>query len=136
MKKSSKHLFDKKLIILIIAIFLAIFLSCFYIVNNNNNYKKNMLKEVNKKYPKEVVYVNKYGDKYIVKTKDEIVVLDDKYEEVDSISLDKINSLDYELVYRKNAIMYQKTEVKDNRVIYTYYDITTTEEIDKIEIEG
>lgn len=129
----------KKIIIAIISIILILFLSVLFIVKNNDKYKDNVLKEVNKNYAKDVVIANKYGDKYVVKTKDNIVVLDDKYQEVESISLEEVADFDddkYELVYRKNQIMYQKKEVKGSKVIYTYYDVKTKEEIDKIEIEG
>lgn len=126
----------KKVIILFISIVLVFFLSIFYIVNNNKNYKEDLLEEVNKNYAKDVVYANKYGNNYVVKTKEAIVVLNDKYEEVTSVSIEESVNLEYNLVYRKNAIMYQKSEVKGNTIIYTYYDIKTGEEIDKVEIEG
>ena len=126
----------KKVIILFISIVLVFFLSIFYIVNNNKSYKEDLLEEVNKNYAKDVVYANKYGNNYVVKTKEAIVVLNDKYEEVTSVSIEESVNLEYNLVYRKNAIMYQKSEVKGNTIIYTYYDIKTGEEIDKVEIEG
>lgn len=126
----------KKVIILFISIVLVFFLSIFYIVNNNKSYKDDLLEEVNKNYAKDVVYANKYGNNYVVKTKEAIVVLNDKYEEVTSVSIEESVNLEYNLVYRKNAIMYQKSEVKGNTIIYTYYDIKTGEEIDKVEIEG
>ena len=126
----------KKVIILFISIVLVFFLSIFYIVNNNKSYKEDLLEEVNKNYAKDVVYANKYGNNYVVKTKEAIVVLNDKYEEVTGVSIEESVNLEYNLVYRKNAIMYQKSEVKGNTIIYTYYDIKTGEEIDKVEIEG
>ena len=126
----------KKVIILFISIVLVFFLSIFYIVNNNKSYKEDLLEEVNKNYAKDIVYANKYGNNYVVKTKEAIVVLNEKYEEVTSVSIEESVNLEYNLVYRKNAIMYQKSEVKGNTIIYTYYDIKTGEEIDKVEIEG
>jgi len=126
----------KKIIILLISILLVFFLSIFYIVNNNKNYKEELLEEVNKKYAKDIVYANKYGNNYVVKTKDAVLVLNDKFEEVTSVLIEETANLEYDLIYRKNAIMYQKSEVKDNIVIYTYYDVKSGEEIEKLEIEG
>lgn len=107
-----------------------------FIVNSNNSYNTKLLKEVNKNYKEEVTYVNKYGNSYIVKTKDKVVVLDEEYKEIAKEELKNIKELDYALVYKKNKIMYQKSEAKDKDLIYTYYDIKTGKEIDKLEIEG
>lgn len=126
----------KKVIILLISILLVLFLSIFYIVNNNKNYKEELLEEVNKNYDKDIVYVNKYGNNYVVKTKDAMLVLNDKYEEVTSIALEETTNLEHDLIYRKNAIMYHSSEVKGNTIIYTYYDVKSGEEIEKLEIEG
>lgn len=126
----------KKVIILLISIVLVFFLSIFYIVNNNKNYKEELLEEVNKNYAKDVIYANKYGNNYVVKTKEAVLVLNDKYEEVTSIALEETTNLEYDLIYRKNAIMYQSSEVKGNTIIYTYYDVKSGEEIEKLEIEG
>ena len=126
----------KKILLIIISILLIIFILLLFIINNNKSYKDNLLKEVNKKYPLEVKYVNKYGNNYIIKTKDKIIVLDNEYQEITSEYLEEIKKLDYDLVYKKNTIMYQKSQVKGKSIIYTYYDIKSGEEIDKLEIEG
>lgn len=126
----------KKLILIIIAIILILFTMLLFIVNSNNSYNTKLLKEVNKNYKEEVTYVNKYGNSYIVKTKDKVVVLDEEYKEIAKEELKNIKELDYALVYKKNKIMYQKSEAKDKDLIYTYYDIKTGKEIDKLEIEG
>ena len=126
----------KKFILLIIFIFLMIFIAILFIVNNNKLYKTNLIKEVNKNYPQEVLYVNKQGNNYIIKTIDKIVVLNEDYKEIESVEIKKIKDLNYDLVYKKNAIMYLKKETKKKKNIYTYYDIKDGREIDKLEIEG
>ena len=126
----------KKLILVIIALILTIFLVLLFIVNNNKSYKANLIKDINNHYSKKVNYVNKYGNNFIVKTSDKVVALNEEYKEITSEKLNNIKKLDYDLVYKKNAIMYQKSQVKDKNIIYTYYDIKTGKEIDKLEIEG
>ena len=113
-----------------------IFIAILFIVNNNKLYKTNLIKEVNKNYPQEVLYVNKQGNNYIIKTIDKIVVLNEDYKEIESVEIKKIKDLNYDLVYKKNAIMYLKKETKKKKNIYTYYDIKDGREIDKLEIEG
>ena len=126
----------KKLILLLIACILIFFIAIVFIVNNNLAYKSDLLKEINKNYHHEVLYANKYGNNYIIKTKDKIVVLDKEYKEITSENIEEVKKLDYEIVYKKNIIMYQKTETKDKNILYTYYDIKTGQKLDELEIEG
>lgn len=126
----------KKVIIIFISLVLIFFLSVIFIVYNNNKYENNILNEVRDKYSKDVSYVNKYLDNYVVKTKDKVVVLNSKYEEVTSMNISDLYESSYDLVYRKNAIMYEKVDVDGINIIYTYYDVKSGEEIEKVEIEG
>ena len=126
----------KKIILIIIAIILILFTMLLFIVNSNNSYDTKLIKEINKNYKEEVTYVNKQGNSYIVKTKDKVVVLNEEYKEVTSEELKNIKELNYDIVYKKNKLMYQKSEVKKRSLIYTYYDINSGKEIDKLEIEG
>ena len=126
----------KKVIIIFISLVLIFFLSVIFIVHNNNKYENNILNEVRDKYSKDVSYVNKYLDNYVVKTKDKVVVLNSKYEEVTSMNISDLYESSYDLVYRKNVIMYEKVDVDGINIIYTYYDVKSGEEIEKVEIEG
>lgn len=126
----------KKVIIIFISLVLIFFLSVIFIVYNNNKYENNILNEVRDKYSKDVSYVNKYLDNYVVKTKDKVVVLNSKYEEVTSMNISDLYESSYYLVYRKNVIMYEKVDVDGINIIYTYYDVKSGEEIEKVEIEG
>ena len=126
----------KKVIIIFISLVLIFFLSVIFIVHNNNKYENNILNEVRDKYSKDVSYVNKYLDNYVVKAKDKVVVLNSKYEEVTSMNISDLYESSYDLVYRKNAIMYEKVDVDGINIIYTYYDVKSGEEIEKVEIEG
>ena len=126
----------KKIILFISALILIVFLSIIFIVNSNKSYNNNMLNEIKKKYSDKANYVNKYANKYIVKTNNKVVVLNEEFQEITSEEINNIKEKDLDLVYRKNSIMYQKNSKKGRTNIYTYYDIKTGEEIDKLEIEG
>ena len=64
------------IIIIIIFIMLGIF-SLSYTINNNNNYKNKLIKEIKAKYSlsEEITYVNTYSDYYIFSTKDKVYIL-------------------------------------------------------------
>lgn len=126
----------KKVIIIFIGLVLIFFLSIVFIVFNNNRYESNLLEDIKNNYSKDVLYVNKSLDNYVVKTKNKVVVLDSKYKEVSSLEIDKLYKMDYDLVYHKNAIMYEDVVVKGSKIIYTYYDAKSGKEVDKLEIEG
>lgn len=126
----------KKVIIIFIGLVLIFFLSIVFIVFNNNRYESNLLENIKNNYSKDVLYVNKSLDNYVVKTKDKVVVLDSKYKEVSSLEIDELYKMDYDLVYHKNAIMYEDVVVKGSKIIYTYYDAKSGKEVDKVEIEG
>ena len=126
----------KKIIIIFIGLVLIFFLSIVFIVFNNNRYENNLLEDIKNNYSKDVLYVNKSLDNYVVRTKDKVVVLDSKYKEVSSLEIDKLYKMDCDLVYHKNAIMYEDVVVKGNKIIYTYYDAKSGKEVDKVEIEG
>ena len=128
----------KKVVAIIVVLIIIYLVMLVYIVNNNKNYHDSLMNEIKEKYKTEekINYVNKYESNYIVKTDSNVYALDSDYKEIAKISIDKIKDLDYDIIYRKNAIMYKESKVDGRKVIYTYYDITSGIEIEKVEIEG
>ena len=126
----------KRFIIIFISLVLLFFLSIIFIVNNNRSYEDSIFDIVSSNYSKDISYVNKYLDNYIVKTKDKVVVLNSDFEEIHSMNINDLYEYDFDLVYRKNTIMYEDITVYDDKVIYTYYSVSDGKEIDKVEIEG
>ena len=126
----------KRFIIVFISLVLLFFLSIIFIVNNNRSYEYFIFDIVSSNYSKDISYVNKYLDNYIVKTKDKVVVLNSDFEEINSMNINDLYEYDFDLVYRKNTIMYEDITVDDDKVIYTYYSVSDGKEIDKVEIEG
>lgn len=129
----------KKIIIIMISLIVISFLSLTMLVSRNNKYEKNIEKQIKDNYKLEdkINYLNKYDLYYIILTTNNLIILDENYQEVlkqdaDNIKLKK----DYELVYRLNKVMYQKKKVLKNKIIYEYYDINNNEIIDTVEIGG
>ena len=130
----------KKIIIIFICVVVFLFISVVYIVNRNNNYLNNILKDIkdNSEIKEDIIYYNKYNNYYIVLTKDNIIVLDKDYQEVYNNNTEKFQdkTKEYEIIYKIDIPMYEETKKEGNKLKYIYYDIYTLEKIDEIEIEG
>lgn len=130
----------KKLIILIIILIFTFFLSRFYVVNKNNKYYKALEEEIKENYKikKDIKYLNKSNLYYIILTTDNLIVLDNDYNEIINEKVSKLfkYSKKYEIVYRKNKIMYEEKKISKNKIVYKYYDIYTGEQIDRVDIGG
>lgn len=130
----------KKIIIIFILLVVISFSCVFYTVSKNNKYDSNMEREIKEKYSlqEDIKYLNKSNFYYIIETNTSLILLDGNYNEVQKISINDLYNLDkpYEIVYRLNKIMYEKKEVLSSKIIYTYYDIYTGEELDKVNIGG
>lgn len=121
-----------KIIIILLVLLLICILSLSYTITENNNYKERIINKVKKHYQIDnIEYINYQDNYYIIKTKEEVIVLNKEFEEIlkeKSIVL-KENNNNYELVYKTNKLMYEKTTLNKNKVIYTYYDAKTNEKI-------
>lgn len=125
-----------KIILIIILVFI-IFLFLIALPNIiNNDYLNNTINTLEKETKNKITYLNKYNNYYIVKTNKDIIVYDLDYQEIYKESLDKIANMNYDIIYKKETLMHEKTTLSKNKVIYTYYDIHTKEKIDSLEIEG
>jgi len=130
----------KKIIIIFVTIILVILFSIFFLVSSNDKYSSNIEKEIRKNYEikEEINYLNKYDLYYIIVTNKNLIVLDNKYQEIFKEDVSKIEELDQNkgIVYRLNEVMYEVKDVDENKITYHYYDIYTNELIDTVEIGG
>lgn len=120
----------KVLITILITIILLIFSIILYPVIKNNNYQKKLLNNIYENTNlKDIKYLNKDNNYYIIKTKDKVLVLDLNYEEVYSINTDEIKKNNLDLSYTRNSLYYKERIRKNNKLTYKYYDIKTNEEV-------
>lgn len=120
----------KVLITILITIILLIFSIILYPIIKNNNYQKKLLNNIYENTDlKDIKYLNKDNNYYIIKTKDKVLVLDLNYEEVYSISANEIKKSDLDLSYTRNNLYYKERIRKNNKLTYKYYDIKTNEEV-------
>lgn len=120
----------KILITILITIILLIFSIILYPVIKNNNYQKKLLNNIYENTNlKDIKYLNKDNNYYIIKTKDKVLVLDLNHEEVYSISTSEIKKSNLDLSYTRNSLYYKERIRKNNKLTYKYYDIKTNEEV-------
>lgn len=132
MKK--KYLIPILIIILIIIIPLSIII---YPTIQDSKYKKNLIKDIYKSTTvKEIDYLNKDNNYYIIKTKDKVIVLDLNYEEVYTIDLTSLKDSNLELVYRRNNLYYEEKTKEKNKITYKFYDVQTNEFVYETSLGG
>ena len=139
MKKSqsiTKKILKITAIGLIIPILIILYIS--YAIDYNQEEIKQLKKEISNHYPtNEITYVNEYGNYYIIKTKDQIIVLSKDYKEVvkeDTFKL-KENSDKLNIIYKNNKLMYEKIIQKSKTLTYEYFDIITGKKIKSTALE-
>ena len=120
----------KVLITILITIILLIFSIILYPIIKNNNYQKKLLNNIYENTDlKDIKYLNKDNNYFIIKIKDKVLVLDLNYEEVYSISTSEIKKSNLDLSYIRNSLYYKERIRKNNKLAYKYYDIKTNEEV-------
>ena len=110
-----------------------------YVLINDNKYQRKLEKNIiNNTDVKEISYLNKYGNYYIVMDMEYIYVYDLKYNEILSkdINLIHVNDNEYDIIYKDDTLMYLNNYKKDNSLVYEYYDIDTYKLIDNVYIGG
>lgn len=119
----------KKYIILLIILIIIIPLSIIlYPVIKNNNYKKELYETIYKNTDyKEITYLNKDNNYYILKVKDKVIVLDLNYEEKLSLDKKELYESNLDLVYRRNNLYYEEKVKEDEKLVYNFYDVYTNE---------
>ena len=120
----------KVLITILITVILLIFSIILYPIIKNNNYQKKLLNNIYENTNlKDIKYLNKDNNYFIIKTKDKVIVLDLNHEEVYSISTSEIKKSNLDLSYTRNSLYYKERIRKNNKLTYKYYDIKTNEEV-------
>ena len=119
----------KKILILVVILIIIVLLSLIlFPVIKNNNYSQNLLNDIyNNTNYKDILYLNKDNNYYIIKTNNEVVVLDLNYEEILSVDINKIKESVLEIVYRRNNIYYEEKIKEDGKLIYKFYNVETCE---------
>lgn len=122
----------KKIVIGIVLLFALFFcLLCFVV----GNYDGDLINEVsNKTKIKYIVYVNKNNYHYVVLTNDKVYVFDDKYKLVLEKERGNINYNKYDIVYKRNMLMYEEESMNTYYLVYSYYDIEDGKLINEVEI--
>lgn len=129
----------KKIIIIFIVVVIIIFIRIGLLVNANSKYDDSLVNEIISNYRDvDVNYVNKYNSYLIFTTDDSLIVLDKDYKEIFNENLDKIYKMDgdYDILYKQNKVMFEKSKIKDRVLTYTYYDIYTGEEVSSVVLGG
>lgn len=117
----------KKIIISIVFILLILALSILIIpIKKNNNYKEELVNTIYENTDiKEINYINKDNNYYILKTKEKVIVLDLNYEEKYTLEISKLKDSDLELVYRRNNLYFEEKIKEKEKVIYKFYNVET-----------
>lgn len=129
----------KKIIKIFIGIIILIFILILGMVRNNNKNYNKMIKEIeNNTLVKEVVYVNKYNNYFILEDNEYLYLINDKYEIISEIDINLLykNSKNYDIIYKDERFMYMEDNYKDGKLYYKYYDIYNYSLIDEIMVGG
>lgn len=122
----------KKIVIGIVLLFALFFCLLCFVVGNYDDY---LINEVsNKTKIKDIVYVNKNNYHYVVLTNDKVYVFDDKYKLVLEKERGNINYNKYDIVYKRNVLMYEEESMNTYYLVYSYYDIEDEKLINEVEI--
>lgn len=120
---------NKKVVIIIfIMIVLLIFGIILYPVIENNRYQDSLLNNIyNNTSIKDITYLNKDNNYYIIKSNNKAMVLDLNYEEL--YSTNNITESNLDLTYVRNNLYYKERIREDDKLIYKYYNVETGEEV-------
>ena len=128
-----------KILIIPVIILIIILIYTIYLVNNNRNYLNNITKDIKANYPltEEITYSNKYNNYYIFTTKTKVIVLNNEYTEILKENISNIITppKNQKLIYKTNKLMYEETILKEDKLIYKYYDATNGEFIKETVLE-
>jgi len=124
-------------ILILVLILLIPLIIIIYPVSKNNNYQKDLEERIIKNTSiKNITYLNKDNNYYIIKNNKEIIVLDLNYEEVYKVSLEDIKEEDKELTYRRNNLYYVDKVREKDKLTYIFYNISSGEEEYSLEVGG
>lgn len=118
----------KYIIILLILLFISVLVIYIYPIKKNNIYKQKLIKDIYQNTTiKNIKYLNKDNNYYIIIAEDKVVVLDLNYEEVYSIDKSKIKDNKKPLTYRRGNIYYEEKIKEKEKLTYNFYNVETEE---------
>lgn len=122
---------------IILFILILVFISIIYPVMRNGDYNKKLFDDVySNSNIKNINYVNKSNNYYIVKNDKEIVVMDLNYDKINSVNVSDIYDSDLDIVYRRGNIYYEEKINDKDKLIYKYYNINNGEFVFDITVGG
>lgn len=103
----------------------------------NGDYNKKLFDDVySNSNIKNINYVNKSNNYYIVKNDEEIVVMDLNYDKINSVNVSDIYDSNLDIVYRRGNIYYEEKINDKDKLIYKYYNINNGEFVFDITVGG
>lgn len=103
----------------------------------NGDYNKKLFDDIySNSNIKNINYVNKSNNYYIVKNDKEIVVMDLNYDKINSVNVSDIYDSDLDIVYRRGNIYYEEKVNDKDKLIYKYYNINNGEFVFDITVGG
>lgn len=120
---------SKKSVFILLMVFIVLILGIYiYPSIKNDNYQKRLISDIYKNTDiKDIEYLNKDNNYYVVKERDKVIVLDLNYEEVYSIDKSKLKDNDLNLVYRRNNLYYEEKIRDGDNLTYNFYNIDNNE---------
>lgn len=120
---------SKKSGFILLMVFIVLILGIYiYPSIKNDNYQKRLISDIYKNTDiKDIEYLNKDNNYYVVKDRDKVIVLDLNYEEVYSIDKSKLKDNDLDLVYRRNNLYYEEKIRDGDNLTYNFYNIDNDE---------
>ena len=120
---------SKKSGFILLMVFIVLILGIYiYPSIKNDNYQKRLISDIYKNTDiKDIEYLNKDNNSYVVKDRDKVIVLDLNYEEVYSIDKSKLKDNDLDLVYRRNNLYYEEKIRDGDNLTYNFYNIDNNE---------
>ena len=119
----------KKSVFILLMVCIVLILGIYiYPSIKNDNYQKRLISDIYKNTDiKDIEYLNKDNNYYVVKERDKVIVLDLNYEEVYSIDKSKLKDNDLDLVYRRNNLYYEEKIRDGDNLTYNFYNIDNNE---------
>lgn len=120
---------SNKSVFILLMVFIVLILGIYiYPSIKNDNYQKRLISDIYKNTDiKDIEYLNKDNNYYVVKDRDKVIVLDLNYEEVYSIDKSKLKDNDLNLVYRRNNLYYEEKIRDGDNLTYNFYNIDNNE---------
>ena len=120
---------SKKSGFILLMVFIVLILGIYiYPSIRNDNYQKKLIGDIYDNTDiRDIEYLNKDNNYYVIKISDRVIVLDLNYEEVYSIDKSKLKDNDLDLVYRRNNLYYEEKIRDGDNLTYNFYNIDNNE---------